>query len=247
MKKWKLTLVLLLVAVLVMPITAYAEVPVQVMVNGFILNSDVPPQIIDGRVMVPLRVVAEALNAGVNWDEATSTVAISTPPQPQIPTLAEEVINLWGNATATPPDIIGGPDDFRQTITQALNLLHEKLPMEYRVVCTFLKSVQWDPQLKADASITQGGLDGVCHIGSDIYNQAKTHLSRDDLVKFYAAALAHEAGHIQLWRSGLAATLSLDDQEVVCYLKNYRIEKQLGLSSSWTTSALNLVKQNIKP
>ncbi|NLW06604.1 MAG: copper amine oxidase N-terminal domain-containing protein, partial [Clostridia bacterium] len=44
--------------------------------NGQELASDVPPQIIDGRVLVPVRVVSEAFKAEVNWDEENNTVAI---------------------------------------------------------------------------------------------------------------------------------------------------------------------------
>lgn len=43
--------------------------------NGQALpNLDVPPQIVNGRTMVPVRVVSEALGAEVNWDQASRTV-----------------------------------------------------------------------------------------------------------------------------------------------------------------------------
>lgn len=53
-----------------------------IMVNGSLLYPDVPPQLISGRTMVPVRFVAEALGAGVNWDDATQTVIISSTGQP---------------------------------------------------------------------------------------------------------------------------------------------------------------------
>ncbi|WP_418790082.1 copper amine oxidase N-terminal domain-containing protein [Phosphitispora sp. TUW77] len=46
-------------------------------VNGQPVESDVPPYIQDGRVMVPIRVVSEAMGADVNWDQATYTAQIS--------------------------------------------------------------------------------------------------------------------------------------------------------------------------
>ncbi|MBQ4159485.1 MAG: copper amine oxidase N-terminal domain-containing protein [Clostridia bacterium] len=47
---------------------------VSVVVNGQALYFDVPPQIISGRTMVPLRAIFEALGATVSWDVATKTV-----------------------------------------------------------------------------------------------------------------------------------------------------------------------------
>lgn len=47
-------------------------------VNGKEITPDVPQQIIDGRFMLPLRAVAEAIGANVDWDGATSTASIST-------------------------------------------------------------------------------------------------------------------------------------------------------------------------
>jgi len=47
-------------------------------------EGDVPAFQIDGRTMVPIRLVAEALKADVKWDESTRTVIITkeeyTPP-----------------------------------------------------------------------------------------------------------------------------------------------------------------------
>lgn len=47
---------------------------VKVMINESVLESDVPAQIVDGRTLVPLRAIFEALDMKVEWDSATSTV-----------------------------------------------------------------------------------------------------------------------------------------------------------------------------
>ena len=47
---------------------------IKVVLDGQPLNFDVPPQIINGRTLVPLRVIFEALGASVNWNEAAQTV-----------------------------------------------------------------------------------------------------------------------------------------------------------------------------
>lgn len=49
---------------------------VKLFVNGGELQSDVPPQVISGRTLVPVRFVAEALGASVGWDEASQTVTV---------------------------------------------------------------------------------------------------------------------------------------------------------------------------
>lgn len=48
-------------------------------VNGSPVTFDSPPIIAEGRTMVPVRSLAEALGASVSWDSATSTVSITLP------------------------------------------------------------------------------------------------------------------------------------------------------------------------
>jgi len=65
-------LVLGLLAVLAVP--GFAASPIKVNVNGYLLSSDVPAQNINGRVLVPVRAIFEALGATVDFDSITSTV-----------------------------------------------------------------------------------------------------------------------------------------------------------------------------
>ncbi|MDF9410046.1 copper amine oxidase N-terminal domain-containing protein [Pelotomaculum isophthalicicum JI] len=80
MKKHMLFLLLgILVGILSFgAVSALAQGPVQIIVNGDIIQPDVPPQIINGRTMVPIRFVAEALGANVQWDAQTNSVIITT-------------------------------------------------------------------------------------------------------------------------------------------------------------------------
>ncbi len=52
----------------------WAPEKVEATINGRALNFDVPPQIINGRTMVPVRAIFEALGADVYWNEKTQTV-----------------------------------------------------------------------------------------------------------------------------------------------------------------------------
>ncbi|MBO5059602.1 MAG: hypothetical protein J6C82_01630 [Clostridia bacterium] len=47
--------------------------PIQVTVNGSAINFDAPPVIIDGRTLVPVRAIFNALGAAVEWDADSKT------------------------------------------------------------------------------------------------------------------------------------------------------------------------------
>lgn len=57
-----------------------ATTPIKLIVNGVDITykSDVPPQIIDGRTLVPARALAEALGATVDWDSSNQAVVVSS-------------------------------------------------------------------------------------------------------------------------------------------------------------------------
>ncbi|MEN6328224.1 MAG: copper amine oxidase N-terminal domain-containing protein [Syntrophomonas sp.] len=46
--------------------------------NGFVVNLPVPAQIVNGRTLVPLRFVSEALGANVEWNQLTESIAINS-------------------------------------------------------------------------------------------------------------------------------------------------------------------------
>jgi hypothetical protein len=54
-------------------------------VDGREVTIDVPPSLINGRTLVPVRVIAEGLGMGVVWDAASRTVIITSGSQPPIP------------------------------------------------------------------------------------------------------------------------------------------------------------------
>jgi hypothetical protein len=59
------------------PAVARASDDIRIFVNGIQVFSDVPPQSINGRTMVPIRAVSEALGAEVTWDNSTRSVKIT--------------------------------------------------------------------------------------------------------------------------------------------------------------------------
>ena len=70
----------------VAPWGVYRGYPVaRVLVDNQEVLSDVPAHVVDGRTLVPLRFVAQALGAQVAWDEQTFQVTVSTPPRTALP------------------------------------------------------------------------------------------------------------------------------------------------------------------
>ena len=72
MKKF-VSLLLMLVLVLSINITSFAEDHIYVMLDGKKIEFDVEPQIINGRTMVPIRAIFEKMGASVVWDGNTSS------------------------------------------------------------------------------------------------------------------------------------------------------------------------------
>lgn len=67
-----------LVGILLSASFALADNPISLIVNGQQITCDVPPQLINGRVMVPARALAEALGAIVTWDSSNNAVVVVT-------------------------------------------------------------------------------------------------------------------------------------------------------------------------
>ncbi len=71
-----------LVIALIVSASLASSQNIKLFVNGKEIATDVPPQIVDGRTLVPVRVVAEQLGAKVEWDELSKKVSVTTLRQP---------------------------------------------------------------------------------------------------------------------------------------------------------------------
>ncbi|MFY9174800.1 MAG: copper amine oxidase N-terminal domain-containing protein [Peptococcia bacterium] len=72
MKKRHFLIMVIILSILI-SVPAYAEISVTI--NGDKLSFDVPPVIENGRTLVPVRVIFEALGAEVTYNAASKTVA----------------------------------------------------------------------------------------------------------------------------------------------------------------------------
>lgn len=77
-RNWLIFLAVVVLVGLFAGLALAADSPLKIIVNGKEVKSDVPPQLVNGRTMVPIRSVAEALGAKVVWDEKTNSVRIDT-------------------------------------------------------------------------------------------------------------------------------------------------------------------------
>ena len=73
---------------------AFADDVVKVNVNGKTIVTDQPPIITNGRTMVPLRAVAEALGCQVEWDNTSKTATFIQDEVTAVVTVGEKYITL---------------------------------------------------------------------------------------------------------------------------------------------------------
>lgn len=68
---------ILMVAVMLLVIISSSMAAITVNVNGNPLSFSVPPRHVNGRTMVPLRSIFEALGALVSWDPTTRMISVT--------------------------------------------------------------------------------------------------------------------------------------------------------------------------
>ncbi|MBF8984016.1 copper amine oxidase N-terminal domain-containing protein [Lutibacter sp. B2] len=76
MKKFS-SMILVLTLIFSMAISASAVDNIKVTIDGTPVAFDAPPQIVDGRTLVPMRAIFEALGATIGWNDQTKTVTSS--------------------------------------------------------------------------------------------------------------------------------------------------------------------------
>lgn len=78
MKKLFCVIILLVASVCFFAAISSASSNISMFVDGVQVYSDVPPQVINDRTMVPIRFIAEALKANVDYNEESSSVIITS-------------------------------------------------------------------------------------------------------------------------------------------------------------------------
>lgn len=93
-KKGLILTALTVVTAITIAAVAFAADPIKLFVNGKEIVPDIPPQIVKGRTMVPVRWVAEALEADIEWNKDTQTVSVSTKDNSKSAYLGMEYLQL---------------------------------------------------------------------------------------------------------------------------------------------------------
>ncbi|CAG7648574.1 copper amine oxidase N-terminal domain-containing protein [Paenibacillus allorhizosphaerae] len=109
MKKW-MVVPSSMIALVLFCGAAYSANAVKLVVNGNSIATEVPPQIIEGNTMVPIRAVAEATGADVKWNEKEQMVTVDYADRASllsqidllrsaiIPSSADKAVEAWAEA-----------------------------------------------------------------------------------------------------------------------------------------------------
>lgn len=222
MRKRVLLSVFIVVCLLLASATATAEDVIKIYWQGQFIETDAPPQIINGRVMVPIRAIAEASGFNVNWNPYSKTVLISKKPPSE---------------TVSEPEIIGD-ERFVNSTKSALNLLWQKAPNAYFFVCTYLKEIRLADVDNGNVAWVMSNEPYICYFNP---NETK---NMDDIER--ALILSHEAAHSQYDLTQLGKVLTNEDDEHIAFLFMYRVAKQLG-ATQYMADIANRMLQNLKP
>ena len=96
LKRKKIILCLTLIITLCASLSVSAAEPIRVVLDGSALQFDVQPTIIDGRTMVPMRAIFEALGANVEWNGTTRTITATRGDMVVISTIGDRTMIVNG-------------------------------------------------------------------------------------------------------------------------------------------------------
>jgi len=162
--------VLLLALALVLPMAAgtfAADAPIKLIVNGVEISPDVPPQTINGRTMVPVRWVSEALGAQVDWNAEKQAVLVNSTADQAAAKGSQ--IQLIVNGRAVQPDV-------------APTMIDGRVLVPVRWVAEALGAqVDWNESARI-VTITGAGKEGVTIIPSIKYPGKYVEVAEDELL-----------------------------------------------------------------
>lgn len=199
---------LALTAVFALAGVAYAVNPIKISVNGREVKSDVPAQMINNRVMVPARAVAEALGANVNWHAPSNSVVITKDPTGKVTmwewntlysyyiiqnqfdllgTVAEEMGNAdaFRNSALFYSKLAGKPDlqmleDSYKTIDKLQIVVNKSVEFE-DMIKKFLPSTRISEDVIRDLSQTRMDLQAFVDKDKAIKDKLKNYFSTGEL------------------------------------------------------------------
>ncbi len=135
-------------------VAAPAASPIRFVLDGQEIATDAPPCVVDGRVLVPLRMVAEAFGCAVAWDPAAQTITVNSPGEchpvpgpdrgPSAPIPDEQSSGGVGPDAGRIPRLI--IDGFEVRPEPPPRLLGARLMVPLRLIAEYLGfDVSWQP------------------------------------------------------------------------------------------------------
>ena len=198
-------------------VTSLAASQITLVINGAYVSSDVAPLIINGRTMVPVRVISEYLGYRVDWEGNTQRVTISKS--------GGNAIRMWvGNDMA----IVNGEDNYMDS-PPVLRGGRTLVPIRF-ISESFGLYVHWDDKSRTvsintsdntgDADTGPSGLEQIYGVDNSAFMGTWVNNSGDELV-FSAdgrCSFSYAAGTVwgtyKVDSSGMA-TAYFDMEEVV--------------------------------
>ncbi len=110
MKKFLTVVLVVAVIMTTFATVSFAQDPIKVYVTGNQVNFDSQPQIVNGRTMVPMRAIFEALGSTVEWEDATKTITAKSGAKMITLKIGSDKMNVTGNEITldAAPFISGG-------------------------------------------------------------------------------------------------------------------------------------------
>lgn len=229
MKRFSTSLIVcLLIGLLLLTSAAFAGNQIRLVVNGQEIYGDVPPQMVNDRVMVPVRFVSEALGAGVVWSKNDNSVYIATKEISKTPEPKETF-------TPVEPPQITGPDNFVKVIQGALNLCKRNDPVVHAWITSNLKEIKYEINPAAGYETAGAYINKetkTCYAVANFFKDVMSGSTVEETSLLYLGILAHETAHVRLKEADFEYVLNDDDEEVVSNLAGLRAMEKAGGTNS---------------
>lgn len=220
--------------------TGFASTGIRLIIDGNDVTTDPAPVMVNGRVFVPTRFVADVLGAKVEWKN--NAVYIDNQKAIESMKLCDNLLanGLLGPTLGimrrkTTPLEITGPDNFKRDISATLSLLKEKCPDIYQSIEDCIATISFE----AEPSDPKGYIayissdEDTCYVNGPYYNEAIATTPSFAREIRLAATLTHETIHAQSWIGGFHEGALALDMEFLAELAEYRTYQKLGMSQDF--------------
>ncbi|WHE07074.1 copper amine oxidase N-terminal domain-containing protein [Thermoanaerobacterium thermosaccharolyticum] len=242
----KYRLIVFISIIILLLLSSVCAVPyIKLVINGQQIYTDVPPQIVNGTTLVPIRIISETLGAKVNWDGNTQTVTVNMPQETLEAHTVDSFWNLYTSHNSITEPKIGDSvtPEFKNVLRKALDLLKQKDFNAYMFICAYIPEIDEQPNKDDKIGAWTDGTTLNVYFNSNYVKHVVTASNNSWGVEYTAITLAHEAFHESTYCSGSIVVISDSPSavEIPAYEFEYSVAKHLGVNQD----LLNWIKQQI--